>query len=140
MSGKLGAVRNTGAAMADDQHERRVITSQAACDGWGGGNIAAKLKASEKGSAGAIVACNEWRSGAGRPKEFCTGAELTQTSAQMAENSAGHNHAIAFVWNMPYKRSEAAASVKTCLASPLSVYIQVYKGETTYKKPIVTGF
>ena len=53
MSGKLGAVRNTGAAMADDQHERRVITSQAACDGMGGGNIAAKLKASAKGSAGA---------------------------------------------------------------------------------------
>ena len=44
---------NTGAAMADDQHERRAITSQAACDGWGGGNIAAKLKTSAKGSAGA---------------------------------------------------------------------------------------
>ena len=54
MSGKLGAVPrqlNTGAAMADDQDARRVITLQAACDGMGGGNIAAKLKAS------AMAAC-----------------------------------------------------------------------------------
>ena len=39
--------------MADDQDNRRVITLQAACDGMGGDNIAAKLKASAMGSAGA---------------------------------------------------------------------------------------
>ena len=80
--------------------------------------------------------------------------------------------AIAFAWNMPFKRSDKIDSTKqqvtikpelspgTCLeksgcevakrsevvavkmrlASPLSVYIQVYKGETTYQKPIATRF
>ena len=44
------------------------------------------LSASQR--AGAIVACNEWRSGAGRPKkESGNVAQLTPTSAQMAETA-----------------------------------------------------
>ena len=44
------------------------------------------LSASQR--AGAIVACNEWRGGAGRPeKELRNVAQLPQTAAQMAETA-----------------------------------------------------
>ena len=44
--------------------------------------------------AGAIVACNEWRHRGGDQKEFCTGAELTQTAAQMAEAAQVSRYAV----------------------------------------------